>query len=342
MAVPKPPQPGQAVSVKFNEPYGDCGGVVTRVVGHNVYVCYEGEAHEYEEPLDWRDPAVRRIVTVQKPPPVANVTTHRARQDRRSRAEKATGWGGRSRRRRRKPANPAHHEPEVIVKHEHPDASSPAVVSQSAPFIRTPSGRLIAISPGRSASVLPRRTISHQLLEHSHETLLSEEQRLEAEARRLEEELERELPGSIASLSLSYVDASGAAATTIVDAPAEHRESKGGADKTLDNDDHSTEAEVSDGNTNGDSKMMQQASCGALFDNLASPTPEASDPSEDAGECALRSVDWEMECSRLREREKDHLREIQEKDRQIKMLQAMLSAVAGLRHSEEDATGGSH
>ena len=60
--MPQPPRPGQAVYVQFTEPYGECGGCVTRVVGHDVYVCYEGEAHEYEEPLDWTNPAVRRIV----------------------------------------------------------------------------------------------------------------------------------------------------------------------------------------------------------------------------------------------------------------------------------------
>lgn len=294
MAVPKPPRPGQAVTVKFTEPYGECGGCVTRVVGRNVYVCYEGEAHEYEEPLDWTDPAVRRIVRVLKPPPVTSVPAQ-PRQDRRSRAEKATGWGGPSRRRRRKFAaqHQLEYQPEVAVKHEQqvPDAS-PLPVSE------------------HTDTVLPRRTASHQLLEHSHETLLSEEQRLEAEARRLEEELERELSGSIASLSLGCADALDSAATTNVGALAKRRGCKSETHKST----------------------LQQIPCDVLCDNLASPTPETS---EDADEHAHKSVYWKTECSRLREREKDHLREIREKDRQIKMLQAMLSAAAGLCHVGE-------
>lgn len=314
MAVPKPPRPGQGVSVRFNEPYGECGGCVTRVVGHDVYVCYEGEAHEYEEPLDWTDPAVRRIVSVQKPPPMTSVPADRPRKDRRSRAEKATGWGGPSRRRRRKPV--AQHQPEeVTVKHEQqvPD-SSPLPVSDSVPFVRTPSGRLVASSPDRADTTLPRRTASHQLLEHTHETLLSKEERLEAEAQRLEEELERELSGSIASLSLGCADTSDSAATANAGAPAERRGSRG--DKDI--------------------LAQRQLSCGIFADNLASPTPEASEASDGADEHAIGSVDWKTECSRLRQREKDHLREIREKDQQIKMLQAMLSAAAGLRHDEED------
>lgn len=295
MAVPQPPRPGQAVYVQFTEPYGECGGCVTRVVGHDVYVCYEGEAHEYEEPLDWTNPAVRRIVRVK-----TTVATQPPRQDRRSRAEKATGWGGPSRRRRRRAVPQREPKPDGDRPEEQAPGGSPVTSSGSAPFVRTPSGRLVATSPERADTILIRRTASHQLLEHSHETLLSQEQRLEAEARRLEEDLERELRESIEALRL------GEAAI-----PVERPGSEGDADK------HS----------------QQHASCGELAVHLASPTPEAN---EDMDEQNLEHVDWKTECRRLRERENDHLRQIRDQDRQIRVLQTMLRAAAGLVGKDSD------
>ena len=291
--MPPPPRPGQAVYVQFTEPYGECGGCVTRVVGHDVYVCYEGEAHEYAEALDWTDPAVRRIVRVQ-----TLATTKLPRQDRRSRAEKATGWGGPSRRRRRRAV--PQHEPKPDghhVEEQAPDRS-PATVSGSIHVVRRSNGRRVVTSPERADTISIRRTASHQLLEHSHETLLSQEQRLEAEARRLEEELERDLRESVAALKLSEVAI-----------PVERPGSEGGADE------------------------QPQQHCGVPTVHLTSPTPEAN---EDIDEQDFENMDWKTECHRLRQREHAYLRQIRDKDRQIKVLQTMLSAAAGLVGKDSD------
>jgi hypothetical protein len=314
MAVPQPPRPGQAVRVKFNEPFGVCGGCVTRVLGHDVYVCYEGEAHEYEEPLDWSDAAVRRIVTVQKPAAAAAPTARR--QDRRSRAEKATGWGGPSRRRRRRAAPPAPEEgrqPEDCDDNDSDDGghSSPAFAPGSVPFVRTPSGRLVAGSPDGDETISLHRTASHQLLEHSREALASQQEQLEAEARRLEEELERELHGSMSALSLGNAEASSHKKTVSTSAAACSAESPGSEE--------------------GDADKRSQQPCVALIVNPATPTPEGS---EGVDEEESDSVDWKAECWRLRQRESQHLRQIADQDRQLKMLQAMLKAAAGLSHSD--------
>ena len=250
MAPPQPPQPGSAVTVRYEPPYGSCGGVVTRVVGQGVYVCYDGKAHEYEDALDWSDAAVRRIVTVRRPrppPPPPAVGEQSAapakKTDRRSKAEKVTGWGGPSRRRRvRRPAP----EPEATVgpkpatptgvapqrRDGTPSRSpvpsvftSPVVSSGDVPFVRTPSGRLVAGSPESSPetspeperrssrsntsnraaagagagagavpqSRAPRRTVSRL------QELASKEQELEAVAARIEQELNE----SLADLSLA-------------------------------------------------------------------------------------------------------------------------------------------
>ena len=42
-------------------------GVVTRVVQNQVYVCFEGDAAEWAEPIDWRAPDQRACVPVAAP-----------------------------------------------------------------------------------------------------------------------------------------------------------------------------------------------------------------------------------------------------------------------------------
>ena len=145
MAVPKPPQPGASVTVKYN--IGSAAGVVTRVVQSQVYVCFEGEAAEWEEPIDWRDPDQRACVTVAASAErEATAAKPPRRVDRRTRAEKATGWGGPARRRRRKPAAattakaPKRQSAAEVAAVEE---GSPSASGAGVPFVRTPSGRLI-------------------------------------------------------------------------------------------------------------------------------------------------------------------------------------------------------
>ena len=64
MAVPKPPQPGASVTVKYN--IGSAAGVVTRVVQSQVYVCFEGDAAESSRGRKSSSTAERRISVREK------------------------------------------------------------------------------------------------------------------------------------------------------------------------------------------------------------------------------------------------------------------------------------
>ena len=87
----------------------------------------------------------------------------------------------------------------------------------------------------------------------------------------------------------------------------------------------------SPGSEEGDADKRSQQPCVALIVNPATtPTPEVS---EGVDEEKSGSVDWKAECWRLRQRESHHLQQIADQDRQLKMLQAMLKAAAGLSHS---------
>eukprot|EP01047_Picozoa_sp_COSAG01_P020672 COSAG01_NODE_1180_length_11360_cov_40.643460_17_plen_480_part_00 len=128
-APPEPPGLGTVVDVQYMPPYGTCRGVITSVSGAaQLGVTFDGEETEYEEKLNWKLLSVRETISIVKPAPapasdgarVASTTSAAAaarvdpskepprdqlaprKKDRRTAAERRTGWGGPNRRRRRR------------------------------------------------------------------------------------------------------------------------------------------------------------------------------------------------------------------------------------------------